>query len=173
MPEPRDLPHPRKLYSDLRGVASRDARAQAISDFMCACTGAAGGYLLLVRGTELGIAARSSVDPPSSELLNAVMLAWSRESDRPDDSNTKTMDLAALGDIARAPSNVRWQSSQNEIFEHRVLGIYRNSQWTPVGMAMLKVKAGGRTLKPVRQAYIEALCNALLDAGDCAPVQTK
>jgi hypothetical protein len=38
----------------------------------------------------------------------------------------------------------------------------------PVGLVMLRAREG-RSLAPIRQVHVEAMCNALLDAGDVQP----
>lgn len=165
MNAPRELVHPRKLYSRLREALTGEARAQSVLGFLCSATGAVGGHLFLLRGSTLAHACSTLEGADTRELIAEVTRAWNHDLDHlPEDHDTKTIDATA--DLSRAaPAHVPWRNAQNDVFEHRLLCVYRHARWTPVGIAMLKAE-GGRQLATVRQAHIEALCSALLDAGD-------
>jgi hypothetical protein len=171
----RDLPHPRKLYSMLLEAPSPQARAQAVSDFLCSCVGAEAIHLFLARGDELALVVSSPGETVTPELTSEAKRVWSRDLERqPDDQKTKTLDVSALELMRTAEQTSRWQSPSGS-YERRILGVYRESRWVPVGIAMLKTNSD-RALAPIRQAHIESICNALLDAGDvsdsAAPVHS-
>jgi hypothetical protein len=163
MAEPTNLPHPQKLYSALRAHGSAEARATAIFEFMCSSTGAESGFLFLPRGDALVCSAGSSLPPPAA-LSTEVNTAWNRELDRqPEDNNMdKTLDIKALDALRLSKPPPALSAFP---YERRMLSIYRGPRWVPIGIAMLKARAG-KALLPMRQVHIAALCNALLDAGD-------
>ncbi len=157
--------HPRKLYTRLRECGSTLARAQAALEFMRTSTTSDAGFLFLPRGGDLILIASAGTIEPTPELLLEAKRTWDRELDRQPDDN-KTMELSSVEALRLAHESAVWKSSDGESFERRLLSIYRPSGWTPVGLVLLKSKEIGRSLQPVRQVHIEALCNALLDAGD-------
>jgi hypothetical protein len=152
----------------LRGAPSGLERAQAVLGFLCTATDAAGGHLFLVRsaGTkreELALVCSSLESDGSAELLEAATQVWNRELDRPaEDNRTKTLEASSLEMLREAPACELWRDAKNVVFEHRLLGVYRIGQWTPVGIALLKTEVG-RALGPLHQGHMDALCNALLD----------
>jgi hypothetical protein len=155
--------HPRKLYTSLCECADARERAASGLAFMRGACGAEEGFLLLWRGGELVLAASSS----GRELPNAIMdkarEQWDWESDTQRECDaTLTIDASKL--IA-APETPRWEGVQGERYEPRFLGIYRDSTWMPVGMAVLRIAQAG-PLHPIRRAYIDAICNAFLDSDD-------
>jgi len=174
MNAPRELIHPRKLYSRLREAPSAAERAKSVLGFLCSATGAAGGYLFLLRDETLALACSTLDGGDSPELRAEVMRAWNQDLDRlPENNQTMTMDGGSI-DLSRQVSTYApWRNAQNDVFERRLLCVYRYARWTPVGIAMLKSE-GGHELAPVRPSHIEALCGALLDAGDVSePAPTE
>jgi hypothetical protein len=163
MSKSRELPNPRKLYSTLRETPSANDRAQAVSDFLCSATGADAIHLFLARAGEPALVADSPSETASAEMLAEVRRAWNHDLERqPEDQKTKTLDVSALLPTLEPPQP--WKSATGS-YQLRLLSVYRNSSWVPVGVAMLKCPTD-RPLSPIRQAHIEAICNALIDAGD-------
>jgi hypothetical protein len=163
MPDPVSVLHPRKLYEMIRACPTAKARAQAALEFVRGSTGATKGVLLLAwDGKLMRAASTGDVEAPPG-LIEDAMSAWNRELDTPnDDSRSHTMDVSALEAIS-IPANPRWQSASGVEYERRLLSMYRSSRFIPVGMTFLQTE---RPLVALRRAHIEALCNALLDAGD-------
>ena len=162
----RNLPHPRKLYSALRETPSSKERTQAIAGFLSSCTGAKAVCLFLARAGDLTLAFSSQEGDVTPELLAEVTRVWNQYLERqPEDQRTQTIELSAVEMLRVAQESTKWRSPRQELFERRMLGVYRGPKWIPVGVAMLKGEEGS-ALTPVRQAHVEALCNALLDSGD-------
>ncbi|HKP63688.1 MAG TPA: hypothetical protein VJV78_43435 [Polyangiales bacterium] len=161
------LPNPRALYTQLRECSSAQARAEAALEFVRGCTSSEGGCLFLMRGGQLALAANSNGVEATPELLQEASRTWDRELDRhPEDNKTETLELSTIAALhAAAQESPVWRSSNSEAFERRLLSVYRGPNWLPVGLVMLRAREG-RALVPIRQVHIEALCNALLDAGD-------
>jgi hypothetical protein len=160
------LPNPRTLYSQLRECTSAQARAQAALEFVRGCTNSEGGCLFLMSGGQLSVAANSNGVEPTPELLQEATRTWDRELDRhPEDNKTETLELSTIAALQSTQESPVWHSSKSEAFERRLLSVYRGPNWLPVGLVMLRAREG-RALVPIRQVHIEALCNALLDAGD-------
>jgi hypothetical protein len=92
---------------------------------------------------------------------------WAKEADaQPEGDNTRTIDIRALVEPAGASAEQPvWALSTGERFEPRLLSIYRDGVWVPVGLALLKARTEQR-LRPIRGAHVEALCNAFLDSAD-------
>jgi hypothetical protein len=169
MSEPANHVHPRKLYSMLCACADAPARAKAALDFLCSSMGAESGFLMLVRGGELSVACSSGGRALAPELMEPVMQLWAKESDaQPEGDNTRTVDIRALVEPAASAEPSAWALSTGERFEPRLLSVYRDSVWVPVGVALLKARAEQR-LRPIRGAHVEALCNAFLDSADVSP----
>jgi hypothetical protein len=160
------LPNPRTLYTQLRECTSAEARAQAALEFVRGCTSSEGGCLFLMHAGQLALAANSNGVEPSAELLQEAARTWDRELDRhPEDNKTETLELSMIEAMQSAQESPVWRNSNAEAFERRLLSVYRGPNWLPVGLVMLRAREG-RALVPIRQVHIEALCNALLDAGD-------
>ena len=164
MAEQISLPHPRKLYSTLREASSTQARAQEALDFLRTCTSSDSGFLFVWRGNDLALAASTGGAVPPADVIAEAKRTWDRELDRQPDDN-KTLELSTIETLRKTQESPLWKSADGELFERRLLSIYRNTGWTPVGLVMLRAKEG-RALVPIRQVHIEALCNALLDSGD-------
>jgi len=164
MADPVALPPPRKLYTQLRECTSTLSRAQAALEFIRTCTTSEGGFLFLPRSSELTLIASSNGAQPSPELLLEAKRTWDRELDRQPDDN-KTLELSSIEALRAAQENAVWRNQDDETYERRLLSIYRATGWTPVGLVMLRTR-DGKSLQPIRQVHIEAVCNALLDSGD-------
>lgn len=157
--------HPRKLYTKLRDCADAQARASAVLDFMVESTGAREGFVLLARQGELVVAANSNAQEPCAQLIERAHKLWASESDAQSENDmTRTMDARQLG--SALVESMQWQAANGQSHEPRVLGFYKGSEWCPLGIAVLASSPAG--LRPIRHAHIEAVCNALLDAGDVA-----
>lgn len=158
------LPQPRELYTQLRECASAPARAQAALEFVRGCTSSDGGFLFLSSAGELQLVASAQGEQSPADLIAEARSTWERELDRqPDD--TKTLELSAIEALRASQESPLWRSSNNQVFERRLLSISRSAKWVPVGLVMLRTREG-KALVPIRQVHIEALCNALLDSGD-------
>ncbi|HET8939492.1 MAG TPA: hypothetical protein VFN67_38890 [Polyangiales bacterium] len=155
--------HPRKLYAQLLASESLEERAQATLDFLCGCTGAAGGCLFLVRDQGLSPAANSHQSAPSAELLAEAERTWTRELEaEPEINRTRTVDVVARTQPEALLKDM-WTSASGVAYVRHVLGTYQGTRWTPVGIALLE--AGSR-FAPLRHAYVEVMCNAFIAAGD-------
>jgi hypothetical protein len=155
---------PRKLYAKLLASGSADERAQATLNFLCGCTGSARGYLFLARDQCLQQAANSGQGSPTTDLIAEVERAWTQELEtEPDANRTRTVDLPTPIKRDAALQDQLWRSASGVPYIRYVLGIYNGAHWTPVGIALLEV---GAKLTPLRHAYIEAMCNAFIAAGD-------
>ncbi|HET6340408.1 MAG TPA: hypothetical protein VFG30_44670 [Polyangiales bacterium] len=164
MPDIVALPHPRKLYTQLRECTSAEKRAQAALEFVRGCTNSDGGHLFLSRAGDLQLAASTQDGQPPAELVEEARRTWDRELDRqPDDF--KTLELTTIEALRAAQESPLWLSSSKEVFERRLLSVYRSQAWVPVGLVMLLTREN-KALVPIRQVHIEALCSALLDSGD-------
>jgi hypothetical protein len=171
MSDPADLPAPLKLYTQLIECSSASTRATATLEFLRKCASAEAGFLFLVRGNQLRLAAKLGQDDPSPDLITEVKRVWNRELDKqPDDTSAKTLELN-LVETLRQTDGPTWRSPDRETFERRILSVYRGAEWVPVGLAMLRVR-DGKPMLPIRQVHLEALCNALLDAGDVPGLAT-
>jgi hypothetical protein len=160
------LPNPRTLYTQLRECTSAEARAQATLEFVRGCTSSEGGCLFLVREGQLALAANSNGLEPTPELLAEALRTWDRELDRqPEDNKTETLELSMIEAMRSAQESPIWLSSKSEAFERRLLSVYRGPNWLPVGLLLLRAREG-RSLAPIRQVHVEAMCNALIDSGD-------
>lgn len=156
--------HPRKLYVKLLACASGDERAKVTLDFLCGCTGAASGHLFLLCGRGLREAASSEQGETSPDLLLEAERALNRELDSEQEANrTRTMDTPAPGRL-EPPKDQLWTSTQGAPFMRHVLGTYHDSTWTLVGIAMLE--SGAKKVAPLRNAYVEVICNAFIAAGE-------
>ena len=156
--------HPRKLYSNLRACPSPEARAHAALEFLCGCTGSARGVLFIDRGGKLACLARTSSLAASSDLVQEAERIWSRQEDlQPDDSRTRTIDLQARRKPDSAEEAERFVSASGVAFERRLLATGRAMRFIPVGVVMLE---DSPQIDQLRHAYIEAICNAFIDAGD-------
>jgi hypothetical protein len=164
MPEIVALPHPRKLYTQLRECATAQARAQAALEFVRGCTSSDGGFLFLSRAGDLTLAASTQSAQPAADLVEEARRTWDRELDRQPDDN-KTLELSTIEALRAAQESPLWRNANKEIFERRLLSVYRSATWVPVGLVMLRTREN-KALVPIRQVHIEALCSALLDSGD-------
>ena len=163
MPEPASLSHPRKLYVALRACPTAEARARAVLAFLSECTGAEGGFLFLSRASGLALAARAGAAEPAADLVAHAARAFEQQLHMPPDEK-KTREIGEIRALLVAEETPLWKSG-GESFERRVLSTHRGERWTPIGIAVLKV-AEGKSLRPVRHVHVEAICRALLDAGD-------
>ena len=158
------LPPPRTLYTQLRECASSQARAAAVLGFLRDCTGSEAGFLFLARPDGLSLAASTGGSQPATDLVAEVRRSWDRELDRQPDE-TKTLELSSIEALRNTgQQSPFWSGASTELFERRLLSMYRSGSWIPVGLVMLRAREG--TLVPIRQVHIEALCSALLDSGD-------
>jgi hypothetical protein len=167
MSEPASHVHPRKLYSMMLACADARARAVAALDFLCSSMDAESGFLMLARSGELVVACSSGERAIAPELMERATQLWAKEADaQPEGDNTRTIDIRALVEPAGASAEQPvWALSTGERFEPRLLSIYRDGVWVPVGLALLKARTEQR-LRPIRGAHVEALCNAFLDSAD-------
>jgi hypothetical protein len=172
MSDANGLPSPQKLYKALIACSSPAARAGAALEFLRSCTHCTGGYLFLARGDEVSLAASTTGQSPA-DMLSEVRRIWDRELEKQsDDSSAKTIEINFLHALREGNAEgPLWCSAGKELFERRLLSIYRGESWIPIGIAMLR-SIEGRALAPVRQVHLEALCNALLDAGDVTSRRT-
>jgi hypothetical protein len=164
MPEIVALPHPRKLYLQLRECASAQARAQAALEFVRGCTSSEAGFLFLSRGGDLQLTASTLAVQPGTDLIAEAQRTWDRELDRQPDDN-ETLELSTIEAMRSAQESPLWRNANQEVFERRLLSVYRSASWVPVGLVMLRTREN-KALVPIRQVHIEALCSALLDSGD-------
>jgi hypothetical protein len=164
MPDIVAPPHPRKLYTQLRECVSAQARAQAALEFVRGCTSSDGGFLFLSQAGELQLAASSQGEQSGADMIAEARRTWERELDRQPDDN-KTLELSAIETMRAAQESPLWLSANNEVYERRLLSVYRSATWVPVGLVMLRTREN-KALVPIRQVHIEALCSALLDSGD-------
>ncbi len=164
MSESAALPRPRKLYTQLRECVSAPARAQAALEFVRTSTSSDGGFLFLARAGDLVLAASTQGAQPPADLIEEARRTWDRELDRQPEDN-KTLEFSSLEALLAAQERPLWQASNQEVFERRLLSLYRGVVWIPVGLALLRTREE-KALVPIRQLHIEALCNALLDSGD-------
>lgn len=168
MAEPVALPNPRTLYTQLRECASAALRAQAALEFVRSCTGSEAGYLFLMCGGQLTLAASTQGVPAPQDMVAEVARTWHRELDsHPEDNKTETLELSSIEAMRSAQESPVWRNANAEAFERRLLSMYRGPNWLPVGLVMLRAR-DGRSLSPIRQVHVEALCNALVDSGDVA-----
>lgn len=164
MPAPKPL-HPSKLYTKLRECTDARSRAAAVLEFLVTSTGALGGYVLLARQGELVVAAASSAKELPAPLMTRARELWGKDqATHSEADNTRTVDSRQLGSTLL--ESQRWQGPDGEQYEPRVLGIYRGSRWVPVGISVLQIDADDP--RRIRQPHVDAICNALLDAGDIA-----
>jgi hypothetical protein len=156
--------HPRKLYAKLLACASVDERAKTTLDFLCGCTGAARGYLFLVRDQGLREAANSGQGAATPDLLLEAERALSRELEiEPDANRTRTIDTPAPARPETPLKDQLWTSQNGATYIRHVLGTYQDTHWLLVGIAMLEA---GTKLTPLRHAYVEVVCNAFIASGD-------
>jgi hypothetical protein len=167
MSEPANHVHPRKLYSMLRDCADARARAVAALDFLCSSMGAESGFLLLARGGELSVASSSRDRAIAPDLMERALQLWAKESDaQPEGDDTRTVDIRQLVEPPAASAEQPvWTLSNGERYETRLLSVYRDSIWVPVGLALLEHRSA-QPLRPIRGAHVEALCSAFLDCAD-------
>lgn len=164
MPEIVAPLHPRKLYALLRECTSAEKRALAALEFVRSCTSSDRGFLFLQRAGELQLAASTDGEQPQPDLIVEARRTWDRELDRQPDDN-KTLELSSIEALRAAQESPLWRTSNSEVFERRLLSVYRSQTWVPVGLVMLRTSEN-KALVPIRQVHIEALCGALLDSGD-------
>jgi hypothetical protein len=148
----------------LRECASPQARAQAALEFVRSCTSSDVGYLFLARAGDLILVASTQGEPPPADLIEEARRTWDRELDRQPEDN-KTVEFSSLDALVAAQERPLWHASNQDVFERRLLSLYRGVTWVPVGLVMLRTREN-QALVPIRQVHIEAVCNALLDSGD-------
>jgi hypothetical protein len=171
MSETVSILHPRKLYAMLRACPSREERARASFEFLLSSLGASQGFLFLRIMEQLQLVASAPESQPDPSMLEQVELAWERELEAPhDDNKTKTLDVSVIKAPLRTSRSPLWQGMKGEIFEHRILSTYRGAHWVPLGLIVFERHAEASLL---RQAHVESLCNALLDAGDVPATTPK
>lgn len=164
MAAPKPL-HPNKLYSMLRECTDARARAEAVLDYLVNHSGARAGYVLLARGGELVVVASSDSKALPSQLMERARALWLSDlASHTEQDKTRTVDARQLASalIETQP----WQDGDGEHYEPRVLGMYRGTRWIPVGISVLA--ADPLESRRIRQPQIDAICKALLDAGDVA-----
>jgi hypothetical protein len=154
--------HPRKLYAAIRACSSAQDRARTALLFACNGAGAASGLLFLAQKDGLKRAAGADSDA-TPELIEHVNEAWARRRE-PQGENSATIDTSELAAMTLA-EDPHWTSPRGESFERRLLSVHRASRWVAVGIVMLRA-VPARSLLAMRRAHVEALCNALIDAGD-------
>lgn len=159
--------HPRKLFEMLCACPSADARARAALEFVRGSTGATAGFLLYHKNGELVLAASTRDQPPSPALIAEAQRLWSEHLQPPTDDKATREIHDALTATQPVEPRTSWTGPQGERFERRILSTNR-PRWALVGLVMLRV-ADGRTLLPIRHAHIEAICEAVLRAGDAVP----
>jgi hypothetical protein len=121
-------------------------------------------YLFLQRAGELILAASTQGEPAPADLIEEAKRTWDRELDRQPDDN-KTVEFSSLDALLAAQERPLWRAANDDVFERRLLSLYRGATWLPVGLVMLRTREN-QALVPIRQVHIEAVCNALLDSGD-------
>jgi hypothetical protein len=162
MPAQKPL-HPSKLYSMLRACPDARARASAVLDFLVTNTSARVGYVLLAHNGELVLGASSDQKELPASLMERARALWaSDQASHSEADRTRTVDSRQLG--ASLVESQDWETADGERYVPRVLGVYRDSRWIPVGISVLCADAEGT--RRVRHPHIEAICNALVDSGD-------
>jgi len=170
MTAPVTLPHPRRLYAMIRACTTPATRAQAVLESLRACTGAGSGFLFLAKGNELLLMARTADKTPPSGLQEEATRAWSQQPKTLSSDSTIADTLTKL-QIPRVNDEMAlWTSGTGQAFGQRLLSIYRGSRWLAVGIAMLEPPQG-KPLVSMHRVHVEALCNALIDAGDVADAE--
>jgi hypothetical protein len=165
--------HPRKLYASLRESADPAARASAALEFLRDCAAADSGFLFLVHAKELVLAASTGKSAPPAGLVEQAAKTWVKELDmQPEGGQTRTIDVSQLVAAAVADESPAWKFAPGESFVPRLLSVYRDSRWSPVGLSVLKPRLG-QPLLPVRAVHVEAICNAFIDAGDVSSSRTS
>lgn len=165
MTQPIGPTHPRKLYSSLCECKDTRARAASALEFIRATSGASGGFLLLARAGELLVSASTNDQAPPAGLMEHAKDMWARESEVQSEADkTRTVDVSKVAATVALEPTQSWKLGSAD-YEPRLLGIYRDSQWIPIGIVVLGVRPES-SLSPIRRAYIDALCNAFIDSGD-------
>jgi len=160
--------HPRKLYELLCACPSAETRAQAAFQFLSRCTGSSHACLFLVRDGELVLVESSPGSAPVPGIGEEAKRAWRSEQEgKTEDDRTKTIDIRMLEDMPELMASRIWQSPNGIAFERSALSLYRAGAWVSVGLFMFKAAELTETTS-IRRAHVEALCNALVDAGDVA-----
>ena len=162
--------HPRKLYDTLLACPGPEARARSAFDFLRNRAASDGGFMFLARRGELVLAASSHHGDPPEDMVHEARRIWKRAFDSvPDDVQTRTLDAKAIEAAASMPPPApHWTSATLGLaFERRVLGTYRGARWCPIGVVFLKA---GPAVIPIRHVHIEALTNAIIDAGDVGEI---
>jgi hypothetical protein len=162
--------HPRKVYAALKACASAELRAECSLEFLCKSARTDAGFLFLLLNGRPTLVCSTSDAKPAAGLLAEVELVAVRELDlQPDARTTKTLDLSELSSSS-ARQNTGWPGPNGERFELRMLSTYRDERWVPIGLVALAA-SGEQSLAAFRQAHIDALCNAFIDAS--AEAQTS
>lgn len=156
--------HPRKLYSMLRSCPSLEARAHAALEFLCGCTNSPRGILFVIQGEKLSCLAHTASLQSSPDLVAEAERIWSRQEElQPDDSRTRTIDLSARRKPETDAEAEQFVSTSGVSFERRLLATGRAMRFLPIGVVLLEHTP---QIDQLRHAYIEAICNAFIDAGD-------
>lgn len=165
MPASKPL-HPSKLYKLLRECPDTRARATALLDFLVSSTGARTGYVLFARHGELVVAASSNQNELPGPLMERARALWQSDQASHDEADkTRTVDARQLGStLVESPT---WQTPDGQQHEPRVLGCYRSERWIPIGISVLASDGPGS--RRIRQPHVDAICNALIDAGETSP----
>jgi hypothetical protein len=154
---------PTQLQKKLIACAGPKERAAEVLSFLVSSAGARAGYVLLSRNGELVLAASSDQRELPAQLMERARALWaSDQASHSEADNTRTLDARQLGSTQLESQD--WQAPDGERYLPRVLGIYRNSRWVPVGIAVLAADENGP--RRIRHAYVDAICNALLESGD-------
>lgn len=159
------LPPPRKLYQMTKALELGPERTRAVLDFLVRFSQCANGWLFLARGGEIESVVGTRQGAPAVELLGEARSIWRRElANQPEDLRTQTVKSSGVERLPERLERPRWTSPDGLEYVHQLLSVYRGLSWVPLGIAMLEL--GPAAVTPLRQPYIDALCNALLDAGD-------
>jgi hypothetical protein len=94
--------------------------------------------------------------------MERALTLWASESDvAPSADPTRTVEMGQLGPICAIESR-SWKLPDGQCFEPCLLATYRDAEWVPVGIAVLKVRPD-EPIQAVRRAHIDAVCNAFID----------
>lgn len=111
------------------------------------------------------LGASSTQQELPAPLMERARALWaSDQASHNEADNTRTVD--ARQHAAALVESPQWQAANGELYEPRVLGTYRDSRWIPVGISVLAADAEGA--RRIRHPHVDAICNALVDAGDIA-----
>ena len=170
MPAINEVPniHPRKLYELVRACPSSQTRIKAAFQFLVNVSRTQQAFLYMQRASEFTLV-ESSPEQTSvpSMLEEAQRVLRQEQSLQGEDDSTRTLDIRALDVLQQAPRPV-WRGPNGIAYERTVLSVYRDGASIALGVFMWK-QPEVESVQPIRQTYLDALCNAFLDAGDAAP----